>query len=96
MILGNDGGATITFNGNHGRHNTISLPPNSTASSPITGSHITFTEGNKTIPTVAIPNRTSKQALRHRIGTRSPEESAFIAFDPDNPELVYGGSYQDN
>lgn len=96
MILGNDGGAAITLNG--GRSwSTQYNQPTGQFYRIITDNRFPYYiySGQQDYSTVAIPSRT------HTAGITAQDwypvaggESAFIAFDPDDPTLVYGGSYQ--
>ena len=98
MILGNDGGACITFNGGKAW---------STQQNQATAQFYRLSidrrfpyylyAGQQDNSTVAVPSRT----LGSGIGWRdwypvAGGESAFLAFDEDDPRLVYGGSYQGN
>jgi len=53
--------------------------------------------GQQDNSTVAIASRTNDAGIDwkdwHRV---AGGESAFLAFDPDNPEIIYGGTYQGN
>ncbi|MCB9265798.1 MAG: glycosyl hydrolase [Lewinellaceae bacterium] len=96
MILGNDGGASITFNGGQSwstQHNQ----PTAQFYRIITDNRFPYYiySGQQDNSSIAIPSRT------HKTGITSQDwyevaggESAFIALDPDDPTLVYGGSYQ--
>lgn len=96
MILGNDGGATITFNGGKS-WSTQYNQPTAQFYRIITDNRFPYYiyGGQQDNSTVAIPSRTSKAGITAQDWYAvAGGESAFIAFDPDNPELVYGGSYQ--
>ena len=96
LILGNDGGATVSFNGGQ-TWSTQDNQPTAQFYRVITDQRFPYYVygGQQDNSTVAIPNRT----LRGKIEERdwypvAGGESAFIAFDPKNPQLVYGTSIQ--
>ncbi len=96
MILGNDGGACVTYNGGQSW---------STQSNQSTGQFYRVIADNR-FPyyiyggqqdntTVAIASRTSTNGIGEKDWyTVSGGESAFIAFDQDDTRRIYGGSYQ--
>jgi photosystem II stability/assembly factor-like uncharacterized protein len=96
MVLGNDGGGTISLNGGKSwstQHNQ----PTAQLYRVIADRRFPFYlyAGQQDNTTLAIPHRTFGPG----IGLQdwypvSGGESAFIAFDPDDPTLVYGTSYQ--
>lgn len=96
MILGNDGGATITFNGGKSWSSQYNQP---------TGQFYRVATDNRTpyyvyggqqdYGTVALPSRNNKPWIDGQDWYPvSGGESAFLAFDPMNPELIYGTNYQ--
>ena len=96
MILANDGGACITFNGGQTWSSQYNQP---TAQfyRVITDQRFPYHiyAGQQDNSTVCITSRT----MGGYIGEEdwypvSGGESAFLAFDPDNPKLVYGTSIQ--
>ncbi|MCO6491653.1 MAG: glycosyl hydrolase [Phaeodactylibacter sp.] len=96
MILGNDGGATVTFNGGRSWSTQFNQPTGQfyrVVADNRFPYHIYGGQQDNT--TIAIPSRTHKSGITaqdwYSVGGG---ESAFIAFDPDSPELVYAGSYQ--
>ncbi len=96
MILGNDGGACITFNGGQS-WSSQNNQPTAQFYRVITDNQFPYRVygGQQDNSTVSIASRTRGGG----IGTSdwhpvSGGESAFIAFDPDNPALVYGNSIQ--
>ena len=96
MILGNDGGATISFNGGKS-WSTQGNQPTAQFYRAIVDHRFPFYiyGGQQDNTTVAIPSRTHEPG----IGVQdwyavAGGESAFIALDPDAPDLVYGGDYQ--
>ncbi|RMG88640.1 MAG: glycosyl hydrolase, partial [Bacteroidetes bacterium] len=96
MILANDGGACITFNA--GRSwSTQQNQPTAQFYRVIADRRFPYHlyGGQQDNSTVCIASRTSGGG----IGVRdwypvSGGESAFLAFDPDHPDLVYGNSIQ--
>lgn len=96
MILGNDGGATVTFNGGKSwstQHNQ----PTGQFYRVIADNRFPYYlyGGQQDNSTVAIPSRAHKAGITAQDWySVAGGESAFIAFDPDDPALVYGGSYQ--
>lgn len=96
MILGNDGGACITYNGGKSWSSQYNQPTGQFYR-VITDHRFPYYiyGGQQDHSTVALPSRTNGAG----IGARdwypvSGGESAFIAFDPDHPQLIFGGSYQ--
>ncbi len=96
MILGNDGGATVTLNGGKSWSSQYNQP---TAQLYRVIADRRFPYylyvGQQDNTTLAIPSRT----LQRGIGIQdwypvAGEESAFIAFDPDDPKLIYGTGIQ--
>ena len=101
IILSNDGGACITFNGG--------LTWSSQQNQPTAQFYRIITDnrfpyhvyaGQQDNSTVCTASRTNG-GRGGGIGWKdwyavAGCESAFLAFDPDNPELVYGGCYQGN
>jgi photosystem II stability/assembly factor-like uncharacterized protein len=96
MILGNDGGGTVTFNGGLGWSTLYNQP---------TGEFYHVVTDNRTPyriygaqqdnTTMSIPSRSNYDAIImpewYEIGGG---ESGYIAVRPDNPDIVYAGSYQ--
>ena len=94
MIVGNDGGATVTFNGGK----TWSAQDNQ----PTVQFYRVIADnqfpyhvygGQQDNSTVAIASRAQGGISWKDWYPVAGGESAFIAFDPDNPELIYGGTY---
>lgn len=98
MILANDGGATVTFNGGKTWSSQKNQPTGQfyriVADNRIPYSIYSAQQDNTSI---AIPSQTMKKGIAwedwYEIGGG---ESAFHAFDPDNPALIYGSSYLGN
>lgn len=96
LILANDGGATISFNGGSTWSSQNNQP---------TGQFYRVIADNR-FPyylygaqqdntTVAIPSRTQDAGIsRQDWYPAGGCESGFLAMDPDNPERIYGGCYQ--
>ncbi len=98
MILANDGGACITFNGGQA-WSSQSNQPTAQFYRVIADNRFPYYVygGQQDNSTMAIPSRTTAQGITARDWYPvAGGESAFIAFDPDDPQLVYGGSYQGN
>ena len=98
MILANDGGACITFNGGES-WSTQNNQPTGQFYRVIADNRFPYHiyGGQQDATTVAIPSQTNGVGIGWRDWYEvAGGESAFIAFDPDNPRLVYGGSFQGN
>lgn len=96
MILGNDGGACITYNGGQSWSSQANQP---TAQfyRVIADNRFPYHVygGQQDNTTVAIASQTSGNGIGEKDWyTVSGGESAFIAFDPNDTRKVYGGSYQ--
>ncbi len=98
MALANDGGAAITFNGGKS-WSSQDNQPTAQFYRVITDRQVPYRVygGQQDNSTVDIVSRTRGGG----IGTSdwrptAGGESAFLAFDPDNPRYVMGGSYQGN
>ena len=98
MINSNDGGSNVSNNGG----NTWSTQQNQNTAQfyrVITDNLVPYNVygGQQDNSTVAIASRTNDAGIDwkdwHRV---AGGESAFLAFDPDNPEIIYGGTYQGN
>ena len=98
MINANDGGANISFNGGKS-WSTQKNQPISQFYRVITDNRFPYYVygGQQDHTTVAIPSRTNRAGIGQKDWyTVAGGESAFLAFDEDNPQLIYGGSYQGN
>lgn len=98
MILANDGGACITFNGG-ASWSTQANQPTAQFYRVITDNRFPYYiyGGQQDNSTIAIASRTFDGGIGAQNWYEvSGGESAFLAFDPNNPVLVYGGSYQGN
>ena len=98
MINANDGGANVSFNAGK----TWSTQRNQSTAQfyrVITDNQLPYHVygGQQDNSAIGIASRTSGQAIGWKDWySVAGGESAFIAFDPDNPAKVYGGSYQGN
>ena len=98
MINANDGGANISFNSGK----TWSRQDNQPTAQfyrVITDNRFPYYVygGQQDNSTMAIASRTNRGGVSTKDWYAvSGCESAFIAFNPDNPTLVYGGCYQGN
>ena len=96
MINANDGGANISFNGGQS-WSTQQNQPTAQFYRVITDNRFPYYVygGQQDNSTVAIASRTSDAGIDwkdwYRVGGC---ESAHVAFDPDDPVLVYAGCYQ--
>jgi photosystem II stability/assembly factor-like uncharacterized protein len=96
MINANDGGGNISFNGGKTWSSQSNQP---TAQFYRVNADNRFPYwiygGQQDNSTVAIPNQVNGRGIQnsdfHSVGGC---ESAFCAFDPDNPRFVYAGCYQ--
>ena len=96
MILANDGGACISFNGGQSWSSQENQPTGQFYR-VITDHRFPYYVygGQQDNSTVAIASRTGDNGIDWKDWYKVAGcESAFIAFDPDQPELVYGGCYQ--
>ncbi len=98
MINSNDGGANISNNGGK----SWSTQQNQNTAQfyrVITDNLVPYNVygGQQDNSTVAIASRTNDQGIDWKDWYAvAGGESAFLAFDPDNPEIIYGGTYQGN
>ncbi|MCP9236164.1 glycosyl hydrolase [Lewinella sp. JB7] len=98
MILGNDGGATITFNGGKS-WSTQANQPTAQFYRVITDNQMPYHVygGQQDNSAVDIASRSRGSGIdESNWRPTAGGESAFLAFDPDNPRYVMGGSYQGN
>ena len=98
MINSNDGGANVSNNGG----TSWSTQQNQNTAQfyrVITDNLVPYNVygGQQDNSTVAIASRTNDAGIDwkdwHAV---AGGESAFLAFDPDNPQIIYGGTYQGN
>ena len=98
IILSNDGGACVTFN----RGTTWSSQQNQATTQfyrVITDNIFPYNVygGQQDNSSVVTVSRTSSPGIGWKDWFNGPGcESAFVAFDPDNPIQLYGGCYQGN
>ncbi|MBW1295000.1 VPS10 domain-containing protein [Aquimarina litoralis] len=98
LINSNDGGANISFNGGK----SWSTQQNQATAQfyrVITDNLVPYNVygGQQDNTAIAIASRTNDAGIDWKDWySVAGGESAFIAFDPDNPETVYGGTYQGN
>jgi len=98
MINSNDGGANISFNGGKS-WSTQQNQPTVQFYRVITDNRFPYYVygGQQDNSTVAIASRTNDGGIGWKDWyATAGGESAFIAFDPDDPTTVYGGTYQGN
>jgi photosystem II stability/assembly factor-like uncharacterized protein len=98
MILGDDGGGEITFNG--GRSwSTLYNQPTAQFYRVNVDNRFPFRVygGQQDNSSVVIASRNNSFGLTDKDWFEGPGcESAYIAFDPNNPEQLIGGCYQGN
>jgi photosystem II stability/assembly factor-like uncharacterized protein len=97
MILGNDGGACVTFNGGES-WSPQSNQPTGQFYRVIADNRVPYYiyGGQQDNSAIAIESRPGADNSPIRYYPVAGGESAFLAFDPENPQLIYGGSYQGN
>ncbi|MFP4505879.1 MAG: VPS10 domain-containing protein [Cyclobacteriaceae bacterium] len=98
MINANDGGANVSFNAGKS-WSTQENQPTVQFYRAITDNRFPYHVygGQQDNSTVAIASRNSEAGIGWKDWYAvSGGESAFLAFDEDDPQLVYGGSYQGN
>ncbi|MCL6274934.1 glycosyl hydrolase [Muricauda sp. 2012CJ35-5] len=98
LINSNDGGANISFNGGKS-WSTQQNQPTSQFYRVITDNLVPYNVygGQQDNSAISIASRTNDEGIDWKDWySVAGGESAFIAFDPDNPEIVYGGTYQGN
>ncbi|MEL6941295.1 MAG: glycosyl hydrolase [Bacteroidota bacterium] len=98
IALANDGGACITFNGGK-TWSTQQNQPTAQFYRVIADNRFPYHvyAGQQDNSTVVISSRTPSSSIGWKDWyAAAGGESAFLAFDPDNPRYVYGGSYQGN
>lgn len=96
MILGDDGGAEITYN-TGASWSTLNNQPTAQFYRVNADRQFPYKVygGQQDNSSVVISSRTNGRGITEKDWTRGPGcESAYIAFDPDNPRFLYGGCYQ--
>jgi len=95
MVNANDGGATITFNGGV-TWSTLDNQPTAQFYEVITDNHFPYRiyGSQQDNTTVSIPSRTDAGGIGITDWyTVAGGESGYLAPDPRNPDVTYGGSY---
>ena len=98
LINSNDGGANISFNGGKS-WSTQQNQPTAQFYRVITDNLVPYHVygGQQDNSAIAIASRTNDGGIDWKDWySVAGGESAFIAFDPNDPETVYGGTYQGN
>ena len=99
MILANDGGACISFNAGKS-WSSQNNQPTAQFYRVITDQRFPFYHiygGQQDNSAIAIASRSPRGGITDKDWYNvAGGESAFIAFDPSDPQLVYGGSFQGN
>ncbi len=96
MINGNDGGANVSMNGGKS-WSTQANQPTAQFYRVIADNRFPYFVygGQQDNTSVAIPSRTTEGGIdREHWYQVGGCESAYVAFDPDNPQLIYAGCYQ--
>lgn len=96
MILGDDGGGEITFNTGQS-WSTLNNQPTAQFYRVNVDNQFPYKVygGQQDNSSVVISSRNNGQGLTESDWFAGPGcESAYIAFDPDNPVMLYGGCYQ--
>jgi len=96
MILANDGGACITFNGGQSWSSQQNQPTGQFYRVNTDNRFPYFVYGGQQDnSSIAIASQTISQGIGPRDWYPVAGcESAFLAFDPEDPELIYGSCYQ--
>lgn len=98
MINSNDGGANVSLNGG-ASWSTQDNQPTAQFYRVIADKQFPYSiyGGQQDNSSVMIVNQTTGPGIGWKDWSAGPGgESAFIAFDPEKPDLIYGGSYQGN
>jgi photosystem II stability/assembly factor-like uncharacterized protein len=98
LINANDGGVNISFNGGKS-WSSQQNQPTAQFYRVITDNLVPYHVygGQQDNSAIAIASRTNDQGIDWKDWySVAGGESAFIAFDPNNPETIYGGTYQGN
>lgn len=96
MINSNDGGANVSFNGGNS-WSTQENQPTAQFYRVITDDLVPYNVygGQQDNSAIAIPSRTNGWGIGWKDWySVAGCESAYLAFDPKNPEVIYGGCYQ--
>lgn len=95
MIIGDDGGAQVTYDGGE-TWSTYHNQPTSQFYRVTTDNHFPYRiyVAQQDNSTLRIPHRTTGRSITENDWeSTAGGESAHIAIDPEDPEIVYGGSY---
>ena len=95
MVIGDDGGAQVTYDGGS-KWTTYHNQPTAQFYRVTTDNHFPYRiyAAQQDNSTIRIAHRTSGSAITEsHWESTAGGESAHIAVDPNNPEIVYGGSY---
>ncbi|MEM6378184.1 MAG: glycosyl hydrolase [Bacteroidota bacterium] len=98
LINSNDGGANVSFNGGKS-WSTQQNQPTAQFYRVITDNLVPYRVygGQQDNSAIGIASRTNDGGIDWKDWySVAGGESAFIAFDPDNPEVIFGGTYQGN
>lgn len=96
MVNSNDGGANVTFNGGKS-WSSQKQQPTSQFYRVITDNLVPYNVygGQQDNTAIAIASRTNRAGIGWKDWySVAGCESAYLAFDPDNPQTVFGGCYQ--
>ncbi len=96
MILGDDGGGEITFNGGKSWSAQNNQPTSQIYRVNVDNRFPFYVYGGQQDnSSLVVKSRNNSFGLTERDWFEGPGcESAYIAFDPNNPTLLYGGCYQ--
>ncbi len=96
MVIGNDGGAAITFNGGKTWSTQNNMPTGQfyrVNADNLFPYHLYGGQQDNTSVKIASLSLGRNAITRHDWTYAAGGESAFLAFNPDNPRYVMGGSY---
>ena len=96
MINSNDGGANISNNGG-GSWSSQAIQPTAQFYRVITDNQVPYRiyGGQQDNSAISIASRTNDQGIDWKDWySVAGCESAFLAFDPDQPDIIFGGCYQ--
>lgn len=97
MVISNDGGAAISFNGGKSWSTQANMPTGQfyrVNTDNLFPYHIYGGQQDNTSVRIAAQNPTGSGITERHWSYSAGGESAFLAFDPDDPRYVLGGSYQ--
>lgn len=99
IILGNDGGACVSFNGGRSWSSQMNQPTGQfyRVIADNRYPYYYIYGGQQDHSAIAIASSTYSEGITDKDWYEvAGGESAFVAFDADNPQQVYGGSFQGN